>query len=177
MSIKYNLNRWLTVLILIFSSPVYAGSLILGLNLEFIDGQFDEEAFDGGFGIQAGYEFKETKNWQYGFLFEYLDGWNSEKNLTYKGEMMYKSKSLFATARPRDWPLVFKAGIVNADYKVVLQDNTINYRSVSDTGYAYGIGLSFGNENYRVNVLDVKKIHIGNDSFLSYGITLSVLVM
>ena len=88
---------------------------------------------------------------------------------------MYDSKSLYATARPTGWPLLFKAGIVDADYKVLQQDFSQDFRDVSDTGYAYGVALVFGNENFRLDLLDIKRIKIGNDTFTSYGISLGVL--
>ena len=156
-------------------SSAMAGAIILGINLEFVEARFNDEGFDGGLGIHAGYEFAQWKNWHFGGLFEYMDGWYNQEDLDTAGEMMYKSKSLYATARPHKWPLVFKAGIVKADYKVLLEDMTQNFRDVSDTGYAYGIALALGNENFRLDVIDIKRIHIGDDSFNSYGISLAIL--
>lgn len=156
-------------------SPAFSGSVILGVNLDFVDGKFSDEASDLGLGIHVGYEFQEWKNWQFGALFEYLDGWNNQEDLNITGEMMYDSKSLYATARPNNWPIMFKAGIVDADYKVLQQDITKNLREVSDTGFAYGGSLVLGFENFRIDILDVKRIKIGSDTFTSYGITIVIL--
>ena len=43
--------------LLLLGPPAFAGSIILGVNLEFVDGRFSDEAFDGGWGIHLGYEF------------------------------------------------------------------------------------------------------------------------
>jgi len=167
---KYRPARYLllTLLATLFS-PAFAGSIILGVNLEFVDGRFNDEAFDGGWGLHLGYEFKEWKKWQFGAMFEYMDGWYDPEDLEIAGEMMYDS------ARPTNWPLLFKAGIVDADYRVLQQDFTQDFRDVSDTGYAYGVALVFGNENFRLDLLDIKRIKIGSDTFTSYGISLGVL--
>lgn len=164
----------LLLLLVTVYTPIYAGGLLLGADLKFVDGDFSDEAFDGGLAMQVGYEFNEQGNWKYGILFETLNLWNDEEDLVRAGEMMYDSKSLFATARPTNWPIIFKAGIVNADYKILLQDYTQNYRDESNTGYAYGIGLVTGSETFRFNLLDYKRIKIGGESFTSYGI--SVLI-
>ena len=165
----------LFILSSVICNPAYAGSVILGINLEFVDGRFSDEAFDGGWGIHLGYEFKEWNRWQFGALLEYMDGWYDQEDLEIAGEMMYDSKSLYATARPTGWPLLFKAGIVDADYKVLQQDFTQNFRDVSDTGYAYGVALVFGNETFRLDLLDIKRIKIGSDTFTSVGISIGML--
>jgi hypothetical protein len=172
----YRITKYLmfTALLLI-CRPVLSGAIIIGINLEFIEARFNDEGFDGGLGIHAGYEFKEWKNWHFGGLFEYMSGWYDEEDLEIAGEMMYESKSLYATARPHNWPVVFKAGIVNADYKVLEESMTQNFRDVSDTGYAYGVALALGNESFRLDVIDIKRVKVGNDSFNSYGISLGIL--
>jgi len=82
----------LFLLLLTFSIPAYSGSIILGVNLEFVDGRFNDEAFDGGWGLHLGYEFKEWKKWQFGAMFEYMDGWYDPEDLEIAGEMMYDSQ-------------------------------------------------------------------------------------
>lgn len=160
---------------LFFINPAFAGAVILGLNLEFTDGEFSDEAFDGGWGIHMGYEFKSWNKWHFGAMFEYMNGWNSKKNLDLAGEMKYDSKSLYATARPGNWPIMFKAGLVDAKYSVLLEDFTDNFRNENDIGYGYGVSLVIGSEFFRVDLLDVKRINIGGDTFTSYGITITVL--
>jgi hypothetical protein len=152
-----------------------AGAFILGLNLEFIDSRFNDEGFDGGLGLHAGYEFKDWHNWHFGGLFEYMNGWYSKDELESVGEMKYDSKSLYATARPHNWPLMLKAGVVDADYSVLLDDTSRKFRDVSNTGYAYGISLVIGNERFRLDLLDYKRVKVGHDTFDSYGISLGIL--
>jgi hypothetical protein len=48
-----------------------------------------------------------------------VNGWYKQKDLEIAGEMMYYSKSLYATVRRTNWSLLFKTGIVDADYKVM----------------------------------------------------------
>ena len=176
----YRINhRWqATLFTLIFScltTSTHGGAVILGINLEFIDSRFNDEGFDGGFGIHGGYEFKQWHDWQFGGLVEFMNGWYNEDELEIAGEMMYESKSLYATARPANWPILFKAGVVDADYKVLVDETTREFREVSDTGYAYGIALVLGNENFRLDLIDYKRVNIGNDHFDSYGISLGIL--
>jgi hypothetical protein len=52
---------------------------------------------------------------------------------------------------------------------------TQNFRDVSGTGYAYGVALALGNESFRLDVIDIKRVNIGNDTFNSYGISLGIL--
>jgi hypothetical protein len=165
----------LFMLFSVITSPANCGAIILGLNLEFIDARFNEEGFDGGFGLHAGYEFKDWKSWHFGGLFEYMNGWYNREDLESAGEMMYDSKSLYATARPRNWPLMFKAGIVDADYNVLQQDMTQDFREVHETGYGYGVSLVFGNDKFRIDLLDYKRVRIGSDAFDSFGISLGVI--
>ena len=165
------------IFVVLMAFPVTAspGAIILGLNLEFVEARFNDEGFDGGLGIHAGYEFKEWKSWHFGALLEYMNGWYDQEDLEAAGEMMYDSISLYATARPRNWPLVFKAGFVDADYKVLQETLTQNFREVSDIGYTYGVALAFGSESFRLDLIDIKRVKIGNDTFNSYGISLAIL--
>lgn len=164
-----------TFLSLLYINSAVADAIVLGLNLEFTDGNFSEEAFDGGWGIHAGYEFKTWNNWNFGAMFEYMNGWYAKEDLDIEGEMRYDSKSLYATARPKNWPLLFKAGFVDADYSVLLQSGSKNFREENDIGYGYGVSVVLGGEGFRIDVLDVKRIKIGSDTFTSYGITITVL--
>jgi len=165
----------LFMLLLVIANPVYPGAIIVGLNLEFIESRFNEEGFDGGFGLHAGYEFKDWKSWHFGGLFEYMNGWYNREDLETAGEMMYDSKSLYATARPLNWPVMFKAGVVDADYNILQQDMTQDFREVSGTGYAYGVALVIGDEHFRLDLLDYKRVKIGRDAFDSFGISLGVI--
>jgi hypothetical protein len=174
--VKSRIIRSVVFIILLgICNPAFSGAIILGVNLELLEGGFGELSYDGGLGFQAGYEFKERSKWQFGALVEYFDSWNKQEDLTSAGEMTFDSYSLYATARPNNWPIMFKAGVVNADYKVLLQDYTQNFREVRDTGYGYGVALVFGDKYLRYNLLEVKRIKIGSDTFTSYGINISIL--
>lgn len=161
-------------LALTFNASVYAGAVVMGMNLEFIEPRFNDEGFDGGFGLHAGYEFKDHKDWHIGSIVEIFNGWNSQNDMQYAGEFLYSSKSLLATARPRDWPVTFRAGLVDADYTILETDFSQNFRHVSATGFAYGIAVSIGDNKYRLDLLDYKRIKVDGDSFDSFGISLMV---
>ena len=167
----------LLILPLVLSSTAYAGAVVIGINLDFVQSRSNNEGLDGGLGVHAGYEFKDSESWHFGGLFEVLNGWNSQDDLYAAGDMMYRSKSLFATARPRDWPIMFKAGIVDAEYKI-LEGNIAGtfLREVNTTGHAYGLALVLGGDNYRLNLLDYKRIKIGRDTFNSFGISLMIFM-
>ncbi len=85
-------KKLLFTLLMVICNPVYSGAIILGLNLEFIDSRFNDEGFDGGLGIHAGYEFKDWHGWHFGGLFENMNGWYTKDELSSAGEMTYDSK-------------------------------------------------------------------------------------
>lgn len=170
---QYFLKSILILAPLFSINPAFAGTLVLGLGLEFVDGEFNNEAFDGGWGFHAGYEFHQWYDWNLGVMFEYMNGWYTKDELDVEGEMTYDSKSLFATARLRNWPIMFKAGFVNADYSILQETYSDNFRDKSGTGFGYGVALVFGGEAFRVDLLDIKKIKIGNESFTSYGLSVA----
>ena len=167
----------LLVLSLVLSSAAYAGAVVIGINLDFIQSRSNDVGFDGGLGVHAGYEFKDSENWHFGGLFEVLNSWNTQDDLYVAGDLMYKSKSLLATARPGGWPIMFKAGIVDAEYKV-LEGNIAGtfLREVNSTGYVYGLAFVLGDDDVRLNLLDYKRIKIGRDTFDAFGISLMVLM-
>ena len=176
---KKNLAKLVCVGLLIFLEQANAEGLSLGVNLEFVEptsSGFAEDQLDGGIGFHIGYEFKKWKNWNLGVQYEQLDGWNKPEQMYHAGEFLYSSKSILATARPTDWFVMFKAGLVNANYKVLLQNYTQIFREVNDTGYALGLAFVLGDENFRLEFLDFKHINIGGKSFNSIGITVRVLL-
>lgn len=160
------------LLSLFITYPSYAGVFVFGVGIEAVDGRFNDEAFDVGLGFHVGYEFYQWYDWNVGAMFEYLDGTYKKGELDQEGQMTYDSKSLFATARLRNWPIMFKAGIVSADYSILQESDTDNFKDESGTGFAYGIALSYGGEKARLDLLDYKKIKIGNHKFTAYGISL-----
>ena len=46
--------------------------------------------------------------------------------------MVFDSQAIYVTARPNDWFLHFKAGVVKADYKTATKD-------ADDIGLAFGL--------------------------------------
>ena len=87
--------------------PVHSGAIIIGINLGFIEAGFNDEGFDGGPGIHAGYESEEWYKRHFGGLFRVYDGWYNGEDLEIAGKMMYESKSLYAMVS--FWPWVMKA--------------------------------------------------------------------
>lgn len=172
-------TKSLSIIVLLISTTLNAdsGAFVLGLNIDFVQSRHNSSGFDGGFGVHVGYEFLESENWYFGGLVEVLNGWNDNEDLYAEGDMMYSSKSMLAIARPKEWPVMFKAGIVDAEYKTVKEILGIPYLSrEKDTGYAYGLALVLGDENFRLSLLDYKRIKIGNDSFSAFGISLRVFL-
>jgi len=159
----------LFVLVALLPGRVAAQGVSVGLSLEFID-QASTEALDGGFGLQAGYEFRASEHWDYGLEFHYFDGWTKESELVDEFDLSFRSYGLSATARPHNWPIMFRAGLVNAKYKTI-------YTSQSDTGYSYGFGIVIGDDKLRLHLLDYDRYEIGSETFNSYALSLVLFGM
>ncbi|TNF35361.1 MAG: hypothetical protein EP315_05995 [Gammaproteobacteria bacterium] len=175
-------TRYISLLIMAFlSCPIQAQAegLSLGVNLEFVEPQtntFLEDELEGGLGFHLGYEFSSWKDWNLGVQYEYLNGWNDVGDMYWAGEFKYDSKSLLLTARPGSWPLMLKVGFVDAEYGVLLQDGAQNLHIVNDTGSLIGVSLVFGDDRFRLEILDYKRIKLGNERFNSFGLTLTVFI-
>lgn len=142
-----------------------------------------EHGFEGGWDIQVGYEFKETERFSLGVQWQWYKGWTSESRLGDEEGMAFRSNALYLTARPRHealrW-LQFKAGVVNANYRIAEYDSatgTVVVRSdrSGETGLALGLGLVFGSDKVRFHLLDYQRYSFGGDSFDAFGISLLVL--
>lgn len=154
------------------SGEACAGSFDIGVGLGFVDSQNDE-GFEGGWDLQAGYEGRASDNWNLGGEVHLIHGWTDKSKIdAYSDTRMYfHSTALYATARPQipwlQW-LQLKGGLVSADYK------TLNTEG-SGTGMALGAGVVLGGEDLRFHVLDVYRYQVGGHSFNVYTFSIAVL--
>ena len=153
-------------------NKAFADSVIMGINLELVGSK--QNTFDGGLGLTIGYEFSEFNGWNYGGQLSYLNGWNEKQDLIDAGDVAYNSMSLYATARHHDLPIMFKAGIVDTDYQVLLIDNSQIFQREHKLGAGIGMSLAFEFEPFVLELLDYKRIWVGNTWFNSYGISITV---
>lgn len=170
-----------SLLFLIFNSfyEARAGGFDIGAGLGFADSG-NTEALDGGWDLQVGYEMIETEDWNFGAQFHLIKGFTSEgdvkeERLLYSGSdntdstiMAFDSQALYLTARPDNWWLQFKAGIVHGDYHTVDKD-------ASKMGAALGLGIVVGSEDFRLHLLDFHRYQFGGDSFNVYSISIGIL--
>jgi hypothetical protein len=160
-------------------SEARAEGFDIGVGLGFVDSG-NTEAFDGGGDLQVGYEMIDTEDWNFGAQLHLIKGLTSQSDvederLVYSGYdtadstvMAFDSQAFYFTARPEDWWLQFKAGIVHGDYHTVNKD-------VSDIGTALGVGIVLGSDDVRLHVLDFHRYQIGGDSFNVYSISIGIL--
>ncbi len=157
-------------------SEAWAGSFDIGLGLGFTDSR-SSESFDDGWDVQIGYEMIETDNWNFGTQFHLIKSWTSESDVeearqyAYDDDtiMAFDSQALYLTARPENWWVHFKAGIVNADYHTIKKD-------VNSRGIAMGVGITLGSEDIRLHLFDFHRYKIGGDSFNIYTISAAFLI-
>ena len=169
-------KKLLQILILIFSicfaHPVWAGSFNLGLGLELVDAtNFDGDDF--GWSLQLGYEIKETEYWNIGLEVDLFNGLTDENDINeyYYADsscMVFDSQAIYVTARPKNWFLHFKAGIVKADYTTAIKD-------IDDTGLALGLSLVFGSGKLRFHLLDYQHYEIGGDRFNTISVSFVII--
>jgi hypothetical protein len=168
-------NRFVLIaLFLTFGTcfSAWAGSFNAGVGLGFADSR-QTEGFDGGWDLQFGYEMNTTQHWDFGAQFHLIRGWttkgdvNEEKAYGYEDStvMAFNSEALYLTARPKNWWILFKAGLVHADYHTVTKD-------VSDTGLALGVGIVLGSDLLRLHLIDYHRYIIGSEHFDIYTIAI-----
>jgi hypothetical protein len=171
-STKSYFNR-LSILIFLFlsvSSVAKAGDFNFGIGLGVTNG----ETFNGsdfGLDYQIGYEFKQSENWRYGAQAYIFDGVTDPSYIVPgSSEIMFDGLALFATARPRNAPIIlFKAGLVNARYLTPTKSET-------STGAAIGVALDLDlGGGLRLNILDFRRYYLGGDVINSYSISAMVL--
>jgi hypothetical protein len=155
-----------------FAHPVWAGSVNFGVGFELVDAtNFDGDDF--GLSLQLGYEIKETKHWNIGLEVDLFNGVTDENDIneyydTESSCMVFDSQAIYVTARPKDWFLHFKAGIVKADYKTATKD-------IDDTGLALGLSLVFGSGKLRFHFLDHQHYEINGDRFNSISVSIVII--
>lgn len=153
--------------LLLAPATVSAGPVDFGAALEFVKAStFD--GVDGGVGVQAGYEFAHTRHWNYGAQLAYFDGWTGRGDIQYENDLAFRSLAAYLTARPAHWPLSLRAGVVNADYKSLVRDRRT-------TGWAIGLSLSVGDEDWRIHLLDYEHYQFGADRFNAVGLSVGLL--
>jgi hypothetical protein len=141
--------------------------LDIGVALEFVEASATK-SFEGGLGIQFGIELKEKDNWHYGAQLQYFDGWTKPENVISDTDMSFSSYSLYATAKNNNLPLIFRAGIIKADYRVP-------GGVYDDTGVALGFSWVLGQGNLRFHILDYQHYDFNGKSFNSVGLSILLL--
>jgi hypothetical protein len=161
-------------------APALAEGVDIGAGFGLVSHQ---HGFEGGWDIQVGYEFKETERFSLGVQWQWYKGWTSESRLGDEEGMAFRSNALYLTARPRHealrW-LQFKAGVVNANYKIAEYDSatgTVVVRSdrSGETGLALGLGLVFGSDKVKLHLLDYQRYSFAGETFDAFSISLMVL--
>ena len=152
-----------------FAHPVCAGPFNFGLSFELVDAT-NFNGSDFGLSLQLGYEIKKTEHWNIGLEVDLFNGLTDENDIneyydTESSYMVFDSQAIYVTARPKNWFLHFKAGVVKADYKTATKDT-------DDIGLALGLSLVFGSDIFgsnrvRFHLLDYQHYKIGGDSFNS----------
>jgi hypothetical protein len=152
----------------------------IGAGLGFVN---HSQGFEGGWDVQVGYEFIQTDRFNIGVQWQWLRGWTSEDSLGTEEGMSFRSNALYLTTRPTSralrW-LQFKAGVINADYKIAEFDyDSGNVQIRADrsgaTGLALGLGVVVGSDKVRIHVFDYQRFEIGGESFDTFSISLAVL--
>ena len=170
---KKLLQIFVLIFAICFAHPVWAGSFNFGLGFELV-GATNFDGDDFGLSLQLGYEIKETKHWNIGLEVDLFNGVTDENDINdyYYADsscMVFDSQAIYVTARPKNWFLHFKAGIVKADYTTATKD-------IDDIGLALGLSLVFGSGKLRFHLLDYQHYNIGGDRFNSISVSVAVLL-
>ncbi len=161
-------------------APALAEGVEIGAGFGIISHQ---QALEGGWDIQVGYEFKEREHFSLGVQWQWYKGWTSESRVGEEEGMAFRSNALYLTARPKHeslrW-LQFKAGVVNANYKIAEYDSNAGAVVVrsdrsGETGLALGLGLVFGSDAVRFHLFDYQRYSFAGESFDAFSISLTVL--
>jgi hypothetical protein len=128
---------------------------------------FFDSLIDDKYGLHVGKEFFRTENWLLGGQVHIVR--TNDGDIDDSDEVAFDSTSLFATARLEALPaLQFKAGLSRADYENFFEGG-------SETGLAYGIGLTTGNDNVRLHWLDYEVHKVGDEEFEVWSVSLLVV--
>ena len=146
----------------------------LGLNMEFIEqrgirsGNVFDSLIDDKYGVHIGKEFYRSENWLLGGQLHFVN--TNDPDVDDSDEVAFDSTSLFATARPEALPaLQFKIGVTRGEYENVFDSGT-------ETGLAYGIGLTTGDDDFRIHWLDYEVHRVGDEEFKTVSVNLLIVV-
>jgi|GEM_PF-3566603 len=162
------------VLMMLPLCTAQAGTPVFGLGLDIVQIQSAGGYVDMGYAVRVGYEFSDSDSWTNGVQLELMKGWSDNDSMLNPSDLRYQSNALFFTSRPSSWPVRLKLGVVNAHYRVVLDDSGGATRGADETGLGLGISLDFLGENILVELIDFKHMRIGDGRFNS--VFLSVFV-
>ena len=163
-------------LVLNGSAAARAEGLDFGFGLGFVSAA-DTDGFDGGWDVQVGYEMKQTEHWNFGAQVHVISGWTDKSSVDEDREygdiesttMAFDSQAVYLTARPENWWIQFRAGVVHASYYTVTRDE-------NGIGAAVGAGLVIGSETVRLHLLDYNRYQIGSDAFNVYSISIGIFL-
>lgn len=158
---------WFSVL-LSAMPPVFASSFNFGVGQSIIDGVHSEAA-GSGWDVQVGYAFARKRAWDFGLQLQITRQENSDTEFTSPSDLAFSSNALYLSARPSDWWLYFKGGVVHVDYRTLA-------KAQEDVGLGLGAGITYGSGDIRLHLLDYQRISVGDDSFNMYTISLAVLL-
>lgn len=152
----------------------FDGPWDLGLNMEFIEqrgirsGNVFDSLVDDKYGVHIGKEFYRSESWLLGGQLHFVN--TNDPDVDDSDEVALDATSLFATARPEALPaLQFKIGVTRGDYENVFDSGT-------ETGLAYGIGLTSGNDDFRIHWLDYEVHRVGDEEFKTVSVNLLIVV-
>lgn len=162
------MNKLLIFLFLIAATPqIYAEPFDIGLGFSYIDAA-QGDGFSGGWDLQLGYEFAHPEGWNIGGQIQATQGLTKKSDFVDQSDLAYSSTALYFTARPDNWWLYFKGGIVDADFQT-LNDNQ------HTAGVGAGAGIVYNLNGFRVHLLDYQRVIVGNKSFNIYTISITLL--
>ena len=152
----------------------FDGPWDFGVNAEFIEqdgvrsADFLDSVFDDKYGLHVGKELYRTEKWLLGGQVHIAR--TNDNDAEDSDEINFDSTGLFATARYESLPaLQFKVGLAEVDYENFFDRG-------SESGLAYGIGLTTGNENVRVHWLDYEVYRVGDEKFEVVSVNLLIVL-
>jgi hypothetical protein len=161
-------------LMMLSASTAQAGAPVFSLGLDIVQIHSVGGYVDMGYAVKIGYGLARSDSWTHGVQMELMKGWSDNDSPLNPSDLRYQSNALFFTAQPLSWPVRLKLGVVNAHYRVVLDELGSVMRSEDETGLGLGMSLDFEGEGFRVELFDFKHMRIGDDRFNS--VFVSVLV-
>ena len=91
-----------------------------------------------------------------------------EDDVDNEGALKYSSNALYFTARPENWWVQFKGGVVQVEYQTLVKNE-------NNTGYGLGMGVVLDYGNFRIHLIDYQRLTFGSDSFNVYTMSIGVM--